>query len=105
MIGGYTNHEKIVDTLPTKHYTWKHGIGKPCHNIQKVKHMIFEIHDIDYDLDDDFEDQQSPDLPQTLIVEISNHATELCSISEILSDYISDVTGFCHNGFNYHQLG
>jgi hypothetical protein len=65
--------------------------------------MIFQITDIAYDLNDD-PDIMASDLPPTLTVDIPDHVAEVCSISELLSEYIS-VTGFGHNGFNFSQVG
>ena len=67
--------------------------------------MIYQITDIAYDLDDDnYDDEPAPELPVTLTVSIPDHIAELCGIDELLSDYISETTGFCHNGFNFHQV-
>ena len=68
--------------------------------------MIFQITDIAYDLDD--AEITAGDLPSMFTVSIPEYVTEVCSsagISELLSEYISDTTGFCHKGFNYHQVG
>ena len=68
--------------------------------------MFFKITNIDYDLDTDLEvDGELPvQLPDSFIVQISDMAVEVVNIETMLSDYISDRTGFCHNGFDFEQI-
>ena len=68
--------------------------------------MFFKITNIDYDLNTDLEvDGVLPvQLPDSFVVQISDMAAEVVNIETMLSDYISDRTGFCHNGFDFEQI-
>ena len=61
---------------------------------------------IDYDVDfDDFEDDEA-EYEINLPLEVSMIVYDMCDRSEmdvmsLISDEISNVTGFCHNGFDY----
>lgn len=61
---------------------------------------------IDYDVDfEDFEDDEA-EYEINLPLEVSMIVYDMCDRSEmdvmsLISDEISNVTGFCHNGFDY----
>lgn len=57
--------------------------------------MKVEITDIEYDTDD-----EDVELPASLILEVDVSADDQ-EIEELASDYISNVTGWLHNGFNW----
>jgi hypothetical protein len=44
-------------------------------------------------------DGEEVDLPTQLEIEIPNEITEYLDIEEFVSDEISNITGFCHYGF------
>jgi len=54
--------------------------------------MLFRVYDIDWDTDG-----EKINLPESMNVTVE--------YEDELSDVISDITGFCHNGFNYELLG
>lgn len=57
---------------------------------------IFECSEIEWDTDD-----QILDLPRKLKVEINN---DIDDIEESLSDQLTNITGFCHKGFDYKEI-
>ena len=59
------------------------------------KQMKIKIFNIQYDTDG-----EKIDLPETLTMTFPQWTTEE-EISDLASDYISDITGFCHNGFEW----
>lgn len=59
----------------------------------------YKVYDIVYDTDGE---EISFSLPDPLFVEID--ATGKEEIEEALSDAISNITGYCHNGFLYEPL-
>ena len=52
---------------------------------------------IQWDIDED--DYECGAVPLPLEIEIPNNVTDL----EDIADYISDVTGFCHKGFELEE--
>lgn len=58
------------------------------------KHYSVEIFDIDYD-----QDGEDNHLPERL--KFSSYAEDLDELEELMADFITDKTGFCHKGFNY----
>jgi len=59
--------------------------------------MQIEFHDVKWNADDP---EDIKDLPTTFKANIFDIIPE-DEFSEILSDYISDKYGFCHEGFEY----
>lgn len=61
-----------------------------------MKYKIFNIqYDVDYKKD-------LNGLPKELEIDVeTNDYIDEEYIEDIISDYISDVTGFCHRGFEY----
>lgn len=53
--------------------------------------------DIQWDIDDDDDFMEFPDLPSEM--EIPDDVDE-----DDISDYLSDTTGFCHAGFSLMEL-
>jgi hypothetical protein len=43
-------------------------------------------------------------LPKNLEIEVSDDITNIDEIEEILSDEISNITGYCHYGFTYKPI-
>ena len=56
--------------------------------------MIYEVTDIKYDTDG-----ESVELPEVLNIEVSDDLDEQERV-DFVSDEISNITGFCHFGFN-----
>jgi hypothetical protein len=58
--------------------------------------MIYEVKNIIYDTDG-----KKVDLPKTLEINVSD---EICKedIEDFISDEISNITGFCHLGFDFY---
>jgi len=54
----------------------------------------YTVYDIKYDTDG-----EDVDLPEKLEINVPDHITESEDIEQILSDEISNITGFCHFGF------
>ena len=52
------------------------------------------VTEIQYDTDG-----ENVDLPTKLDIEIPNDLTEIDDIDDFISDEISNITGFCHFGF------
>jgi hypothetical protein len=57
----------------------------------------YKITDIKYDTDG----EEIKSLPLNIEVEIDETDKDLGEIEEELSDAISNITGFCHDGFRY----
>lgn len=53
--------------------------------------------DIDWDIDDEDDFEECPDLPSEM--EIPDDVDE-----DDISDYLSDTVGFCHTGFSLMEL-
>jgi hypothetical protein len=60
--------------------------------------MNYTVTDIKYDTDN-----VKVDLPKTLNIYVPSIFDE-DEVEEFLSDEISNITGFCHDGFNYNVL-
>lgn len=90
--------------------------SKPKHNIYEDKNMRqmneseetikFTATGIDWDFDDgdlDWSVSDRPDLPDEIDVEVPVEIVDQGdeAIQDYISDYITDVTGYCHNGFSY----
>jgi len=58
------------------------------------------ITDIQYDLDEDLGDAEKYDVPSTIITSIPQNIKTISEAEDYLSDLISDVTSWCHSGFN-----
>ena len=58
--------------------------------------MKIKVSNIKYDTDG-----QKIKLPKTLTFNIKGEAISYNKIEDIISDKISDRTGFCHFGFNF----
>ncbi len=52
--------------------------------------------------DTDGDEELAKELPDTIEIpeELANEAKDLNDENEAISDYLSDVTGFCHYGFD-----
>jgi hypothetical protein len=61
--------------------------------------MVYRIFNIDYDLDGEV-----VDLPHQLIVDVPS-GTHVEEVDDVLSDAISNITSFCHKGFETERLG
>lgn len=59
----------------------------------------YTAHNIKYDTDG-----AKIDLPAKLEIEIPDHITDKDEIAEIMSDEISNITGFCHFGFSIEEI-
>lgn len=57
--------------------------------------MIYKITDIEYDTDG-----EDVDLPAELEIDVPDDLLDKDDIEEYISDEISNMTGFCHYGFN-----
>jgi hypothetical protein len=55
----------------------------------------FVVTDIDYDTDG-----QKIKLPKKLTIDVPDDVNGRDEIEEYISDEISNITGFCHKGFN-----
>ena len=62
-----------------------------------VKRYTTEIFDIDYD-----QDGEENDLP--LRLPFTAEAEGIEELEQLMSDFITEKTGFCHNGFNYQFI-
>ena len=62
----------------------------------KLNHKLksIRIYEIEYDTDG-----EEIELPTELTLDVNTDDVE--EIADLASDYISDTTGFCHNGFNW----
>ena len=63
--------------------------------------MLYKIWDIHYDTDGDASILE--ELPMQIYVDIYRKGD--VSVEELLSEAISEVTGFCHFGFKYKPAG
>ena len=63
---------------------------------KKLNHKLksIRIYEIAYDTDG-----EEIDLPSELTMEVNSDDVE--EIADLASDYISDTTGFCHDGFKW----
>ena len=59
----------------------------------------YKVNGIQYDTDG-----EDIELPKELEIEVSNYITNQDMIEELLSNEISNITGFCHSGFSYHKI-
>ena len=57
--------------------------------------MKFRVFNVRYDTDGEM-----VPLPQELTLELSDHE----DVEDELSELVSDLTGFCHHGFEYEVL-
>ena len=62
--------------------------------------MTYKVWDICYDTDND--DSIGKSLPTQLYIDIYPENDD--QVDELLSDAISEITGFCHFGFKYGSL-
>lgn len=70
----------------------------------KQKIRVFDIdYDIDYDNDYDTDDEIIADLPNTIEFMLDDQ-TDTYEMEQYISDEITNITGFCHNGFNYGRV-
>jgi len=73
----------------------------------KPEIIEYRIHGIEYDFtntDGINGPEDYPDLPKEMVYEfIVGHDSE-DNLESLLSDYISDTTGYCHTGFDYERL-
>ena len=61
--------------------------------------MKYKVTNIKYDTKD------TSDLPKEIYVNIDDsEELEDYDIDEIISDAISDTTGFCHKGFSFEEI-
>ena len=61
--------------------------------------MKYKVTNIKYDTKD------TSDLPKEIYVNIDDSEyLEDYDIDEIISDVISDTTGFCHKGFSFEEI-
>lgn len=58
--------------------------------------MKYTATNISYDTDGEV-----VDLPTTLEIDVPNEITDREEVEEYISDEISNITGFCHNGFSF----
>lgn len=57
--------------------------------------MEYTVNNIEYDTDG-----EEVKLPKTLKIEVPSHIQGYEDIEEFISDEISNITGYCHKGFN-----
>ena len=67
---------------------------------KKLNHKLktIRIYEIDYDVDYEGQEEEL-NLPKELTLEVNSDDVE--EIGDLASDYISDTTGYCHNGFKW----
>jgi hypothetical protein len=73
----------------------------------KPEIIEYRIHGIEYDFDktDGITGPEDyPNLPKEMVYEFIVGTDSEDNLESLLSDYISDTTGFCHNGFKYERL-
>ncbi len=58
--------------------------------------MKYTVTNISYDTDGEV-----VDLPTTLEIDVPSEITDREEVEEYISDEISNITGFCHNGFSF----
>ena len=81
--------------------------------IEQAFKALEDIEDVEVTAKDLYESKEEYNLPKEIIIDahtmddlgINPQETDGNEISEILSDYISDVYGFCHYGFNFDVEG
>ena len=66
--------------------------------LNKCAPTSIRIFNISYDTDG-----EEISLPDELVMKIPKGAKEAV-LTELASDYISDTTGFCHNGFDWSPI-
>lgn len=66
--------------------------------------MMYRVFNIDWDVVDECDGMNMPDLPNKMEIEIDDELKEDWEIEEELSDKISDVFGYCHYGFEYEKV-
>ena len=66
--------------------------------LNKCAPTSIRIFNISYDTDD-----EEISLPDELGMKIPKGAKE-AELTDLASDYISDTTGFCHNGFDWSPI-
>lgn len=63
----------------------------------------YKVYDIDYDTDGD--DAILADLPSIIEIGVEESiASDQYELEDYLSDKISELTSYCHNGFNFKKL-
>lgn len=67
--------------------------------------MIYRVFNIAWDVLDECDGMNMPDLPNKMEIEIDDELKEDWEIEEELSDKISDVFGYCHYGFEFEKVG
>lgn len=67
-------------------------------NMKKYEPTSIRIFNINYDTDG-----EEISLPDELVMTIPKGAKE-SELTELASDFISDSTGFCHNGFDWSPI-
>ena len=66
--------------------------------LNKYAPTSIRIFNISYDTDG-----EEISLPDELVMKIPKGAKE-AELTDLASDYISDTTGFCHNGFDWSTI-
>ncbi len=66
-----------------------------------MKYDKYQVCDINYDLDGDEGDTSY--LPEILTIDVPDDLDE-DEVYEFISDEISNMTGFCHNGFTSSKV-
>ena len=61
----------------------------------------YKVNVSSYDIDET--DESFDQIPLTLLINVEDNITDVEEIEEILSDEISNETGYCHNGFTYEK--
>ena len=61
--------------------------------------MKYLVENIVYDTDG-----EEIDLPKVLEIEVSNDITDRFEINDFISNEISNITGFCHEGFTFYVM-
>lgn len=63
----------------------------------------YRIFNIQYDTDDTDGTEDTEELPKELFCPVQDSDAD--DLMDVISDYIIDHTGFCHNGFEYEIVG
>lgn len=69
--------------------------------------ITYYVYDIKYDIDSEDRELVNPkkDLPQRMVISLRTTGSRSeVNLEERLSDAISDLTGFCHNGFKWERI-